>query len=308
MSSTTRRVVVTGMGVLTAAGDRLDELWRRVVAGDSAAGPVTRFDVAGMPTRIAAEIHDFDGVRVAGSRAARRLDLATLYALAAARAAFDDAGLATGGACPERVAVVLGTALGSIGSTVTAQDGLVARGQRGVGLTAMLNSHNGAAAAEVAMMLDARALAVTIGSSSASGNDAVGHAFDLLRLDEADPAAQRTRRTNPSKMASARSEIRATSRWNVTRPARICRRIMRASTSASPAWIAATCRRSMNSGSSRTRAITARSRRAYRRLYSRSPSGVSAHLRHWRCRFGSTTSSPSDTTSPRSSTWRYRWR
>lgn len=182
-----RRAVITGMGIRTAAGSTLDELWDRVTHGRSAARQITRFDTSRTPTKIAAEMDELAPSSVVpDSKVARRLDTVTLYGLDAAKSAWADARVVEDRLDRERFGVVVGTALGGMASTIKSYDGLTARGYRGVGLGATLNSHSGATAGEIAIALRARALAATVGASSASGNDAIGYASDLIQLDECD--------------------------------------------------------------------------------------------------------------------------
>ena len=83
----TRRVVITGMGVIAANGKDLQTFWSTIRNGISAAAPVTRFDTSNAPTRIAAEIQDFDPTRYMDPKTARRLDRSLQYSVAAARLA-----------------------------------------------------------------------------------------------------------------------------------------------------------------------------------------------------------------------------
>jgi 3-oxoacyl-[acyl-carrier-protein] synthase II len=104
-----RRVVVTGMGIITPLGIGLEENWDALVNGRSGIGPLTAFDAAGFPTRIAGQVKNFD----AGAMLGERDDLAiigthTKFALAAARLAVEDAGLAKVTLDPMRVGVYLG--------------------------------------------------------------------------------------------------------------------------------------------------------------------------------------------------------
>src|SRR5665647_2672464 len=88
-----RRVVVTGMGTVCPLGNDADTAWRRLVAGESGIGVITRFDASGVDSRIAGEVKEFDPEDFIDRRAARRMDPYSHYAVAAARQAVDDAGL-----------------------------------------------------------------------------------------------------------------------------------------------------------------------------------------------------------------------
>ncbi len=183
---TVRRVVITGMGVISGAGQDLPSLWNSLVEGRSASRRLTRFAADEMPTKVAAQLDDFDGGPFVDSKAARRMDLCCLYGVTAASLALADSGLAIHNLDPSRVGVALGTSLGGIGSTLVSNEGLRLKGYRGAGLAGLLNSHNGAGSAEIACYLGVQGHAVTLGSGSASSNDAIGYALDMIALQRAD--------------------------------------------------------------------------------------------------------------------------
>src|SRR5262245_18997150 len=104
-----RRVVITGMGVITPLGDKVDELFRSQLAGESGVGPITHFDASTFPTRIAAEVKGFDLSRyVSDPGVWKYVSDASRFTAAASRIALDDAGLMTG-ADRGRFGVYLGT-------------------------------------------------------------------------------------------------------------------------------------------------------------------------------------------------------
>ena len=186
MSSSARRAVVTGMGVLTGCGRELPTFWHSLVEGNSASRRITRFPVEDMPTRVAAELDDFEPTQHVDAKAARRMDLCGLYGVAAASSALHDAGLELPNMNPDRVGIAVGTSLGGLSSTLASNDGFRERGYRGAGLAGLLNGHNGAGSAEIACHLGVRGHALTLGSGSASSNDAIGYASDMIALERAD--------------------------------------------------------------------------------------------------------------------------
>ena len=186
MSDDDRRAVITGMGVLSGSGRELSTFWQAIVEGRSASRTLTRFELGDMPTRVAAELDDFEPSPVIDAKSARRMDLSSLYGITAAASAVEDAGLNLTLMDSSRVGVAFGTSLGALSSTLSSNEGLVNRGYRGAGLAGLLNSHIGAGSAEVACHLGLRGPAVTIGSGSASSNDAIGYALDAIALQRAD--------------------------------------------------------------------------------------------------------------------------
>ncbi|HME90426.1 MAG TPA: beta-ketoacyl synthase N-terminal-like domain-containing protein, partial [Myxococcaceae bacterium] len=116
-----RRVVVTGTGLITPLGTGTEKNWQAMLAGKSGIGPITRFSADGLATRIAGEVKDFEVEQFADRREARRMDLFTQFAIAAAEMAVKESGLPIGsnqphGYAPEKVGVIVGSGIGGIGS------------------------------------------------------------------------------------------------------------------------------------------------------------------------------------------------
>ena len=110
-----RRVVVTGVGAITPLGNSATTLWENLLAGNSGVGPITRFDTAPFDTKIAAEVKNFSAEDYIDKKEARRMDLFTHYALAAARQAIEDAGLERdSGLDKDRVGVIVSSGIGGM--------------------------------------------------------------------------------------------------------------------------------------------------------------------------------------------------
>jgi 3-oxoacyl-[acyl-carrier-protein] synthase II len=109
-----RRVVVTGLGALTALGNDVASTWDGLLAGRSGVGPITRFDASRFVSRIAAEVKDFDPGDFLDRKEARRMDLYSQYAVAASDMALRDAGLELEREDRDRIGVVIGSGIGGI--------------------------------------------------------------------------------------------------------------------------------------------------------------------------------------------------
>ena len=109
-----RRVVVTGLGCLTAVGNDVATTWAALRTGVSGAGIITRFDAEKFATRFACEVKDFDVTQYMDRKEAKRADLYTQYAVAASVQAMRDAGLAEGGFDPDRCGVIIGSGIGGL--------------------------------------------------------------------------------------------------------------------------------------------------------------------------------------------------
>ena len=106
-----RRVVVTGLGMVSPLGNTVEDTWAALIAGESGAGPITQFDTTDFPVDFACEVKDLDVTQYVDYKASRRMDRFTHLALAAARQAEADAGLDIA-AAPERVGAAVATGIG----------------------------------------------------------------------------------------------------------------------------------------------------------------------------------------------------
>lgn len=123
-----RRVVVTGMGLLTPCGTGVEKSWSALVAGRSGVGPITLFDAAGLEARIAGEVRDFAVEDFIERREARRMDRFQHLAVAAAEQAFRQSGLHVTPANADRIATIVGSGIGGIGSLEATHRTLLERG------------------------------------------------------------------------------------------------------------------------------------------------------------------------------------
>ncbi|MGF1525928.1 MAG: beta-ketoacyl synthase N-terminal-like domain-containing protein, partial [Candidatus Competibacterales bacterium] len=111
---TKRRVVITGLGLISPVGNTVATAWEAILKGQSGVGPITHFDADGFAVRIAAEVKGFDPTRHIEPKEARKMDTFIQYGVVAALQAMDDAGLGVEGANPERVGVCIGSGIGGL--------------------------------------------------------------------------------------------------------------------------------------------------------------------------------------------------
>ena len=110
-----KRVVVTGIGALTPLGNTAEESWENLKAGKSGAGPITHFDASQFKTQFACEVKGFNAADYIDRKEARKMDIYTQYALAAAKMAIDDSGLLANETVDKNeIGVVLGVGIGGI--------------------------------------------------------------------------------------------------------------------------------------------------------------------------------------------------
>ncbi len=181
MRASRRRVVVTGIGVLSPLGNTAEESWQGLVAGKSGIGPITRFDPARLPARIAGEVRGFDPADYLESKEIRRMDPFAHFAVAAAQMAVDDAGLDMAGEERERVGVVVGSGMGGI---ATLEDSIVRFHEEGfkkVSPFFIPRVISNMAPGQIAIRFGALGVNYATTSACASGGHAIGDSFKLIQ-------------------------------------------------------------------------------------------------------------------------------
>ncbi len=183
-----RRVVVTGLGVISAIGVGADALWQGVLEGRRGVRRITRFDPSPFPSQVAAEVDAdlFDPLDYMDAKRARRLDRFSQFALAASRMAVDDARLDLEREDRGRVGVFLGSALGGVAYAEEQHGAYVAHGLRAVSPMLALAVFGGAGGANIAMDLGVSGPSIANANSCASGTIAVGEAFRVVARGDAD--------------------------------------------------------------------------------------------------------------------------
>lgn len=182
----TRRVVITGLGLVTPIGIGREAVWQRLRTARSAVDTITRFDPSPFRSHIAAEIRDFDAEAMLSAKQARRTDRCSQLALAATRLALEDADLDLAREAPDRVGVMMGTALGGIGFAEQENGKYVRGGPREVDPLLALTVFGGAISCNVAITHGIAGVNATNAMSCASGTLAIGEAFRAVADGRAD--------------------------------------------------------------------------------------------------------------------------
>ena len=181
-----RRVVVTGIGMITPIGLSTKESWEHCVQGVSGVDHVTKINVDVYPTKIAAEVKGFDPTPYFERKELPRFDLFLQYSTAATFEAVKDAGLQITPANAERVGVVIGSGIGGATKIYDTCVQIHTEGARGVSPYfvpgAIINSASGYAA----LRLGAKGPNYSVVSACATGNHAISDGFHSIRRDEAD--------------------------------------------------------------------------------------------------------------------------
>ena len=127
---TRRRVVITGLGIISPVGNTIPEAWDNIVSGRSGIGEITRFDASAFPVRIAGEVKDFDVGAYLSPKEARRMDIFIHYGLAAGIQAIRDSGIEVGPSNAERIGVNIGSGIGGLPMIEATHDDFLKAGHR----------------------------------------------------------------------------------------------------------------------------------------------------------------------------------
>jgi 3-oxoacyl-[acyl-carrier-protein] synthase II len=176
-----KRVVVTGIGAVTPIGNDVPTFWESIRNGKSGLGPNTKFDVTDYPSKVAAEVKDFDISSFVDKKEARKMDDFTLFALKAAHEAMGDAGLSTSGIDPERIGVIIGNGIGGIATLEDAYDRLFAGGPRRIPVFTIPKLISNIGPGHVAIQFNAQGPCYAVVTACSSGTDAIGEAARWIR-------------------------------------------------------------------------------------------------------------------------------
>ena len=186
MRTSSRRVVITGVGLITPLGIGLESNWAALLAGRSGIGPITRFDTTGHAVRIAGEVREFDPTAWVPRKEARKMDAFIHYAIAAAQMAADDAGWTSPVADPDRTGVVIGSGMGGLETLEAAIEVLRTRGPKRIGPFVIPRILTNLAAGHVSMRFGARGPNLSSVSACATGAHCIGDAARLIAMGDAD--------------------------------------------------------------------------------------------------------------------------
>ncbi len=181
-----RRVVITGLGLVTPLGTGVEKSWTALCDGISGVGKITRFDASELPSQIAAEVNDFDPALFIDKKEIKKMDKFIQYGVAAARMAMDDSGLQITGSIAERAGVYVGSGMGGLPAIESNHIKFLEGGIKK--LTpffipmVIINLVSG----HIAMMFGAKGPNSSVVTACASGTHAIGDAFKIIHRGDAD--------------------------------------------------------------------------------------------------------------------------
>lgn len=183
MKISNSRLVITGMGAVTPIGIGVENYWNNLIEGKCGVDRITKFDVSDLPVKIAAEVKNFDPEKFMPKKLTREMDPFMQYGYAAAMEAIEQAGEA---AEPERMGIVVGTALGGIAPITETQDGVSKGEHKKVSPRFVPKIIGNEAAAQVAIAKGYRGPSLTVSTACSSGGDAISTACMLILSGQAD--------------------------------------------------------------------------------------------------------------------------
>ena len=181
-----RRVVVTGMGTVNPIGLNVDEYWEGLKAGKTGFGEITYFDTTDFKVKVAAEVKGFVAADRMDKKAARRMEPFAQYAVAAAKEAFEDAGLDMEKEDPYRVGCAIGSGVGSLQSIEREHKKLLEKGPSRINPLLVPLMITNMATGNVTIQLGIKGKSINVVTACATGTHSIGEAFRSIQYGEAD--------------------------------------------------------------------------------------------------------------------------
>lgn len=181
-----RRVVVTGMGAITPIGLSVEEFWENVKAGKTGFGPITKFDASEYKCKLAAEVKGFEGKNFMDFKAAKRMELFSQYAVAAAKEALGDAALDIEKEDAFRVGVSVGCGVGSLQSMEREHTKILEKGPNRVNPLMVPMMISNMAAGNVSIQFGLKGKSLNVATACATGTNSIGEAYRTIQYGDAE--------------------------------------------------------------------------------------------------------------------------
>ena len=181
-----RRVVVTGLGAVTPIGNSVQEFWEGIREGKTGIGPITRFDAEAYKVHLVAEVKDFDPKKYMEPKMVRRMAPFAQYAVAAAKEAFEDAGLDMEKEDPFRAGVIIGSGVVDLHQVELCYDKILTKGPGRVPPLMVPLMISNMAAGNVSIQLGLRGKCSDVVTACASGTHSIGDAFRAIQYGDAE--------------------------------------------------------------------------------------------------------------------------
>ena len=181
-----RRVVITGLGIVSPVGNSIETAWDNIVNGRSGVGTITRFDASVLTTQIAAEVKDFDVLQYLPAKEVKQMDTFIHYGIAAGMQAWKDSGLDTEGFSPERMGVIVGSGIGGLPRIEETQIEFSERGPRRISPFFVPASLINLISGQLSIRLGLKGPSYAVVSACTTGLHSIGDAARLISYGDAD--------------------------------------------------------------------------------------------------------------------------
>lgn len=181
-----RRVVITGLGIVSPVGNDIDSAWDNIVNGRSGVGRITRFDASAFNAQIAAEVKDFDVTQYMPAKEAKQMDTFIHYGVAAGIQAWRDSGLQINEENADRVGVIVGSGIGGLPRIEEQQIDYQARGARRISPFFVPASLINLISGQLSIMLGLKGPSYAVVSACTTGLHSIGDAARLIAYGDAD--------------------------------------------------------------------------------------------------------------------------
>ncbi len=181
-----RRVVLTGVGLVSALGLDTESTWSGLLQGKSGVGPITHFDASDFSSRIAAEVKDLDPLDYVDTKNARKMDLFILYAIVASDVAVKNAGLSVTKENAERIGVYIGSGIGGFGTIEAQHTNYLNKGPRKISPFFIPASISNLATGQVSIRLGTTGPNSATCTACSAGCHAIGDSFKIIERGAAD--------------------------------------------------------------------------------------------------------------------------
>ncbi len=181
-----RRVVITGLGVVTGLGDTVDRFWSGLREGRSGVSDLDLFDTTHFKVHFGGQVHDWDGDARFGVKEARRLDRFAQFAMAAAESAVSDSGIDFSAYPPEECGVLIGSGIGGLNEFETQHETMLTKGPSRISPFTIPKLMVNAASGQVSIRWGLKGVNSAVATACASATNAIGDAFKHIQLGHAD--------------------------------------------------------------------------------------------------------------------------
>ncbi|CAM8388860.1 FabB 3-oxoacyl-(acyl-carrier-protein) synthase [Candidatus Methylopumilus planktonicus] len=183
---TKRRVVVTGLGLITPVGIGVAESWANIINGQSGIGKITKFDCSAFPSQVAGEVKNFDPLAYIPPKDARRMDTFIQFGIAAGIEAFKDSGIEVNDSNSERIGVSVGSGIGGINLIESTGEVFDEGGSRKVSPFFIPGTIINMISGNLSIMLNLKGPNVSIVTACTTGTHSIGDAARMIEYGDAD--------------------------------------------------------------------------------------------------------------------------